>query len=201
MKEFKIFEERFTWNKTKIINCIILAMMSVVIFMSLVLKIEKSSLQTSLLIFSFIAFLIGMGFRLLGFNRIQQLQGKFTGNFIIQKEGIRINDSEINFENIKNIEITGVDWVGLRNTNYLLSYNYENGLSNGTKNYLIIEYNNQKQKIQFQQNYACGFREVEDVIKYYYINGKIGYLNCVDILCLNKKEEWDAFKSLKKHYR
>ena len=173
-------------------------MMSVVIFMSLVLKIEKSSLQAILLIFSFIAFLIGMSFRLLGFNRIQQLQGKFIGNFIIQKEGIRINDSEIDFENIKNIEITGVDWVGLRKTNYSLSYNYENGLSNGTKNYLCIEYNNQKQKIQFQQNYACEFGEIEDVIKYYYINGKIGYLNCVDILCLNKKDEWDAFKSLKK---
>lgn len=172
-------------------------MMSVAIFMSLVLKIEKSSLQTFLLIFSFIAFLVGMGFRLSGFNKIQQLQGKFTGNFIIQKEGIRINNSEINFENIKNIEITGVDWVGLRNTNYLLSYNYENGLSNGTKNYLTIEYNNQKQKIQFQQNYACEFGEIEDVIKHYYVNGKIGYLNCVDILCLDKKVDWEAFKRLK----
>ena len=201
MKEFKIFEKRFVWTRTNTINFVIVILVLIILFISLILKIEKSTLLTSLLLTVLAFYFIGLSLKLTNFNRVQQLQGKLTGKFFFEKDYIQINELRINLDIIKKIEITGVDWVGLRNTNYLLSYNYENGLSNGTKNYLLIEFNdNKKQKIQFQQNDACEFKEIEEVIKHYYVNNKIGYLNCVDILCLSEQKEWNEFKNLKKHY-
>lgn len=196
MKEFKIFEKRFVWTRTNTINFVIVILVLIILFISLILKIEKSTLLTSLLITVLAFYFIGLSLKLTNFNRVQQLQGKLTGKFFFEKDYIQINELRINLDIIKKIEITGVDWVGLRNTNYLLSYNYENGLSNGTKNYLLIEFNdNKKQKIQFQQNDACEFEEIEEVIKHYYTNNKIGYLNCVDILCLSEKKQRNEFKN------
>ena len=200
MKEFNIFEKQFVWTRTNIINCIILILVLIILFTSLILKIEKSIFLTYLLIITFIFYLIGLTLKFINFNQIQQLKGKLSGKFIFEKDYIQINEKRINLEEIKKIEISGVDWIGLRSTNYILYYNYENGLSNGTKNYLIIEYNNNtKLKIQFQQNNACEFKEIKEVIKHYYINNKIEYLNCVDILCLSDQKEWNEFKNLNKH--
>ncbi|MFC4817410.1 hypothetical protein [Flavobacterium sp. GCM10023249] len=201
MKEFKIFEKQFVWTRTNTINFVIVILVLIILFISLILKIEKSTLLTSLLLTVLAFYFIGLSLKLTNFNRVQQLQGKLTGKFFFEKDYIQINELRINLDIIKKIEITGVDWVGLRNTNYLLSYNYENGLSNGTKNYLLIEFNdNKKQKIQFQQNDACEFKEIEEVIKHYYVNNKIGYLNCIAILCLSEQKEWNEFKNLNEHY-
>ena len=202
MKEFKIFEKQFVWTRTKIINSIILVLVLIILFVALILKIEKSTFLNILLFLIFTLYFIGMSLKLSNMNRVQELQGRLTGKFVFEKDYIQINELKINIEDIKRIEISGVDWIDLRNSNYLLDFNYENGLSNGTKNYLLIEYinDNQKQKIQFQQNDACEFNEIEDVIKHYYINNKIGYLNCVDILCLSEQKQWNEFKNLNKHY-
>ncbi|MFC7773661.1 hypothetical protein [Flavobacterium sp. GCM10027622] len=201
MKEFKIFEKQFVWTRTNTINFVIVILVLIILFISLILKIEKSTLLTSLLLTVLAFYFIGLSLKLTNFNRVQQLQGKLTGKVFFEKDYIQINELRINLDIIKKIEITGVDWVGLRNTNYLLSYNYENGLSNGTKNYLLIEFNdNKKRKIQFQQNNACEFKEIEEVIKHYYVNNKIGYLNCVAILCLSEQKEWNEFKNLNEHY-
>ncbi|MBP6183163.1 hypothetical protein [Flavobacterium sp.] len=174
--------------------------MLIILFISLIIKIEKSTHLTFLLITVFAFYLIGIFLKFMNFNRVQQLKGKLTGNLIFEKDYIQINENKISLENIKKIEITGVDWVGLRNTNYLLSYNYENGVSNGIENYLLIEYNNNtNQKIQFQQNDACEFDEIQEIIKHYYINNKIDYLNCVDILCMSEQNQWKEFKNLNKN--
>lgn len=195
MKEFRIFEKRFVWTRSNIINFVILILVLIILFISLILKIEKSIFLTSLLLAVLAFYFVGLSLKLANINRVQQLQGRLTGKFILEKDYIQINELRINLDNIKKIKITGVDWIGLKNTNYLLGYNYENGLSNGTKNYLLIEYSdNKKQKIQFQQNDACEFKEIEEIIKHYYVNNKLGYLNCVDILCLSEQKEWNEFK-------
>jgi hypothetical protein len=202
VKEFKIFEKQFVLTRTKIINSIILVLVLIILFVALILKIEKSTFLNILLFLIFTLYFIGMSLKVSNMNRVQELQGSLTGKFVFEKDYIQINELRINIESIKKIEISGVDWIGLRNSNYLLDFNYENGLSNGTKNYLLIEYNNdnKKQKIQFQQNDACEFKEIEEVIKHYYINNKIGYLNCVDVLCLSEQKQWNEFKNLNNHY-
>ena len=170
-------------------------MISVCFLMFLLFQIEKSSIQTYLLTLSLILTLIGYGLKLNGFYKIQQLQGKFTGSLIFQKEYIEINNQIININETKKIEIEGIDWYGFQTTNYLLTYNYENGLSNGIKNYLTLTLiNNQKMKIQFQKNYPCEFSEIKDIIKHYYKNDKIYLSNCLQILCLDTKEKVDNFE-------
>lgn len=168
------------------------------IITSEVFKIEQ---PTFLLVLAFVLFLTGASLKLINFYNVEQLNGKLNGKLILDKNYIQINSKKINLDEIKKIEITGTDWIGLRSTNYIIDYNYENGLSNGTENYLIIELINKSSlKIQFQKNKACEFKELEDIIKHYYIQNKIGYLNCVDILCLSDPKQWSEFKNLNKHY-
>jgi hypothetical protein len=198
LKKFKIFEKHFVWTRTKIINLIILILISIFILSTEVIKIEK---PTFLLIFVFVLYLIGLSLKIINFTNIEQLKGKLSGYFILDKNYIKINERIYNLEEIKKIEITGVDWIGLRNTNYILDFNYENGLSNGTENYLILEFINKSiLKVQFQRNNACEFKEIEHIIKHYYVKNKIGYLNCVDILCLSDSKQWSEFKQQNKHY-
>ena len=199
MKHFNIFEEKFVWTRTRIINYTILIIFLGVASIALIFKIEKSPIFNFLLILCFFLYLIGGFLKFKGINQNEQLKGKLNGKIIFEKEYIVINDQKINLSDIKKIEIEGVDWLDLRKTNYLLGFNYENGLSNGTKNYLSIEFSdNKKQKIQFQLNDACEFKEIEEVIKHYYINNKIEYLNCVNILCLSEQNQWNEFKNLNK---
>lgn len=199
MKAFKIFERNFVWTRTIIINSIILVLVLIILFISLILKIEKSSLLFTLSILIFASYLIGVILKLGNINRIQQLKGKITGELIFTEEYIKVNEMIIILDDINKIEISEVDWYGLRKSNYLLDYNYEGGLSNGVDNLLKIEYrNNTKQKIQFQKLSACEFKEIEEIIKKYYINNKIGYLNCVDILCLSDPKQYNEFKNLSK---
>lgn len=152
MKDFKIFEKQYVWTRTNIINCIILVLVLIILFISLILKIEKSTYLTSLLFLVFASYFIGMSLKLSNMNRVQQLQGSLTGKFVFEKDYIQINELRVNIESIKKIEISGVDWIGLQNSNYLLDFNYENGLSNGTKNYLLIEYNNDNKNRKFNFN-------------------------------------------------
>ena len=163
--------------------------------MFLLFHIEKSSIQTYLLTLSLILMMIGYGFKLNGFYKIQQLQGNYIGSLIFCNEYIEINKTKINLDDIEKIEITGVDWYGLQTGNYVLAYYYENGLSNGIENHLIIKLNdNKKIKVQFQKSYACEFTEIEPIIKYYYKTDKMYLSNCAEILCLDTKEKVDKFE-------
>ena len=133
-----------------------------------------------------------------GFTKIKQLPGNLTGSLIFRKESIEINRTQIRLNDIKKIEIEGVDWYGLQTSNYLLGYSYENGLSSGTENFVHIDFHNhEKQTIQFQKIYASEFEEIRDVIKHYYVSGKMGYLNCLEILNPMTNEQKQELKNLK----
>lgn len=147
-------------------------------------------------------FIIGSFFKLNGFYDVERLRGDFIGFFELKENEILIqqNSSQeiIKTEDIKKIEISGVDWNGLRTSNYLFEFSYENGLSNGTKNFLEIELKNkQKTKLRFEQLNACQFTKVRPIIENYYKKGIISYVNSIDVLCLKNKKEWEEFKSLK----
>lgn len=196
---FRIFNPEFTWTRTRIINSIILLLFLIILFDNNIYQINITVLLLVVILFLFI---IGFFFKLNGFNDVESLKGDFIGFFEFKEDEILIqkhfSQEIIKTEHIKKIEISGVDWNGLRTSNYLFEFNYENGLSNGTKNFLEIELkSNQKIKLQFEQLDACQFKKIRPIIEIYYKRGIISYLNSSDILCLNNKKEWEEFKSLK----
>lgn len=196
MKEFKIFEKHFVWTRTYKVNLALIILAGIAFLLSW--KLKESSFVGITLFAVLLLYLWAIGTKIFSLYSIKQLKGSFTGSIIFDMNYIQIKDEKINFTDIKDIEIKGVDWFGMEEFNSRDIFVYENGLSNGIGNFLVIQLMDKKKyKVQFQRKSACEFKEIEVVIKHYYINNKIGYLNCVDILCLENRKEWDEFKSLK----
>lgn len=195
MKEFKIFEKHFVWTRTWKINVALCSLLVVTFVLSRLLG--NPFVVGNLLLISLILFIAGGALKFWNMYEVKQLKGSLTGILVFEKEYIQIKEERVSFDSIEFIEIIGVDWVGL----YAYSYgdiDYENGLSNGTDNSLIIRFKDKKvRKIRFQMHSACEFQEIEEVIKHYYINNYIGYLNAVDLICLEKRKEWEELKALK----
>lgn len=196
LKEFEIFEKHFVWTRTYKVNLALIILAGIAFLLSW--KLKESSFLGIILFAMLLLYLWAMGTKIFSLYSIKQLKGSFTGNIIFDMNCIQIKDEKIILADIKNIEIKGVDCFGMEIFNFLDGFEYENGLSNGVENFLIIQLmDNKKHKVQFQKKSACELKEIEVVIKHYYNNNKMGYLNCVDILCLENRKEWDEFKSLK----
>ncbi len=196
---FRIFNPKFTWTRTRIINTISLSLFAVILFDNYIYQINISVLLLVVILFLFIT---GSFFKINGLYDVEKLKGNFVGFFELKENEILIQQDSsqeiIKTEDIKKIEISGVDWNGLRTSNYIFEFSYENGLSNGTKNFLEIELKNkQKIKLRFEQINACQFTKIRPIIENYYKKGIISYVNSIDVLCLKNKKEWEEFKSLK----
>ena len=198
VKIFKIFKPKFTWTRTKIIN---LSMATILLFECMVtwgIGLNNNTFTSFSLIVAFILLIYGIALKIYGLSKIEKLKGSLNGNIEFNIESIKINGTIFDLNTIQKIEISGVDWLGMDLNNQRQGFNYENNLSNGIENFLTIYFcDNSKIRVQFQQQYALEFREIQNIITHYYVNGKIGYLNCVDILGLDKKDDWNAFKKLK----
>ncbi|WP_299823923.1 hypothetical protein [uncultured Pontibacter sp.] len=141
-------------------------------------------------------FICGMVIKLFSLGKYKPLYGKLSGEIHFLKDSIRIQEEIIPIDKVEKIEFKGSDWLGLFEPN---RFSLENGLSNGTKNWLIVYLNDSSQrKIRFQKFEACQLALFQEVLLEYYVNGKISYLQMVDNLCLETPEEWNRLKSLKK---
>lgn len=198
MKTFNIFKPKFTWTKTKIINVSILGLVLLYMLYITVLGFSQNTFTTSLLIIAFMLFIVGLYFKIIGLGEIEQLKGTLTKGLVFDIEFIKVEEHVFNIDDIKKIEILEVDWVGMNLYNQRQGFHYENSLSNGVDNYLtIIFLDNSILKVRFQKQDEMEFQDIKEIITNYYIQGKIGYLNCVDILGIEKKSEWEAFKKLR----
>jgi hypothetical protein len=200
LKEFKVFRRKFTWTKTKIINYTILTCWTIVAISIGFFKYENSIFVLFLIIFPMFLFSIGTILKWTGFKKREQLQGFFSGVLIFEKDFISLNNNKILLEDIRSIEISNNDWLDKKKYNYYLDFNYENDLSCGVSNCLIIELlNNEVIKTNFLQENWDGndFVEIQDVITYYYVAKKMGYLNAIEVLRLTVKSDYEAFKKLK----
>lgn len=161
-------------------------------------KDQFSFFKVILIIITPLLYLIGIVLKLQGINRFQQLKGIFTGKLIIEKQRIIVNDRVILLDEIQIITIEGNDCKGSNHFQYYLDFDYENSLSQGVNNFLKIRLlSGENLKIQFQHKKENDFIEIQQIITHYYIHNKIEYLNCVDLLGLNSKSQWEAFKKLK----
>lgn len=200
MKEFKIFKKHFVWTRTRIINYTILGVFALFYCIVEILK-SDNTIFLNIIIWAFLfLYISGIVLKIANLNAIPQLKGSLVGSLVFAEDYIEINNISVPLYQIKKIKIEAEDWVGSEGNSFFLDFDYENGLSNGTDNYLKIIYsNNQTQKIRFQRKKACEFKEMEQLIRLYYIQDKIDYLNCIDILCLTSPSDWNEFKELKKY--
>ncbi|MFC6997612.1 hypothetical protein [Rufibacter roseus] len=141
--------------------------------------------------------LYGIACAMLGIGRYKPLKGKLNGSITFEHDSITIAEKTITIDLITKINFEGTDWLGLYKRNGLTEY-FENSLSQGVQNYLILHLSDgQIIKTQFQLLDACGLQEMEDEIKSYYLKDKISYLQAVDLLGLSSQDKWNDLKRLK----
>lgn len=131
-------------------------------------------------------------------NKYRPLEGKLDGYIIFEKDVIRIDTVNYNLGDIASIEFKGRDYLGLEIGYSSMSNYFEEPLSQGVDNTLVLQMNDGRSvKTKFQVLKSCEFREIEDVMLHYYLNDKLSYLQTVEVLGLSSQEEWNRLKELK----
>ena len=132
-------------------------------------------------------FIIGLLVSLVGIGKVKPLYGKIIGYISFTENEITVGEKVIQVAEIKKIEFEGVDWLGLF-IGYQ-TFSFENKLSNGTKNWMIIKTNSTIIKVRFQKLNACELSRFKEELMEYYNQGKISYLQLIDNLCISSEEE------------
>jgi len=128
---------------------------------------------------------------------VKPIAGKLEGTIRFEEEGIYLAEVYHIMEDIKKIEFQGLDWQGLFEHATFCDY-YDNRLSNGSSNKLIMEMADGKKIItRFVKLYACELADVKPVFISYYLKEKIGYLQLIDNLCISNPEEQKELKRMK----
>lgn len=141
------------------------------------------------------AFIFGLMISFFGVGKTKPLSGKIIGYINFTKEEITIGQKVIEITKINKIEFEGVDWLGLHEG--YQTFSFENKLSNGTKNWIIINTESAVIKVRFQKNEGCELSKFQEEFMEYYKLGKISYLQLIDNLCINSTEQQKELKSSK----
>jgi hypothetical protein len=133
---------------------------------------------------SFTIFAIGGILKVIGISKARPLYGKIAGELSFSFTEICIDSRTIAIRDITKIEFKGRDWLGL----YDRQLSFENCLSNGTKNWLVLYLSDSIVEVRFQKYDACSLNACSDEFISYYRAGKIHWLQLVDNLCLKDPE-------------
>ncbi|WP_276498082.1 hypothetical protein [Pontibacter litorisediminis] len=178
---------------------IIYSAVALLLFLSFILQElgfdHNTAIYDSVVYLALFCFICGMVIKLFSLGKYKPLYGKLVGGITFEKESVGIHGATISIDKITKLEFEGSDWIGLYEHN---RFSFENGLSNGTKNWLIIHLvDSSQRRIRFQKYEACQLVRFKEVLLDYYVKGKISYLQIVDNLCLETPEEWNTLKSMK----
>lgn len=197
----RLFKPKFTFSRTRKINYICLLLISCIWLDVFVLESKHSYMYFILFLVCAALTIIGSLFRLNNLKEIKQPQGDFIGQISLDFEEIIVRTSvkeQIKIRDIKNIDINIRSIKGQYDGYSTSKFYYENGLSNGTENFIIMVLNNGIiKKYQFEYIPEISFLLNQKLIEHYYKIGIMDYLNCVDILGLDKREDWEKFKKLR----
>ena len=200
MKQFSIYIKptSFYWTRTLIIYILWILIIFAIFLLKVLIDIPNSHKALDFLLYISYGLIFYSGFcAFLGMVKYKPIRGELNGFITFSQDTVTIAAREFAIDDIKKIEFQGVDWHGLYEYNGPAEY-FENRLSQGVKNTLILYLNNGKIiKTQFQKLQACDLKEIEDVIICYYLKGKISYLQTVDNLCYSNPSEWEYLKKLK----
>ena len=129
------------------------------------------------------------------FNEIEKLNGKITGVFELFPDKIILNNQIIFITDVTNLNINLTDYKGKRFIG--LANTWFPSLSNGFGNSVSIHLKTtEKIEAHFEQKYEGEFViKTKDILIDYYKNGKLSFLNLLDILEIEDYDEIQAFKN------
>lgn len=196
MKKFSIYEPNPLYlSRTLILYLIIIFLFASAIITQKIYGTHENIVFQTLIFLALGIFIFGLSISVFGMRKTKPLYGKIIGYINFTKEEITIGKKVIKITKIQKIEFEGVDWLGLFEG--YQTFSFENKLSNGTKNWIIIYTESSVIKVRFQKNGACELSELKEEFMEYYKLGKISYLQLIDNLCINSKEEQKELKSKK----
>ena len=196
MKKFSIYEPNPLYlSRTLILYLIIIFLFASAIITQKIYGTHENIVFQTLILLALGIFIFGLSISVFGMRKTKPLYGKIIGYINFTKEEITIGKKVIKITKIQKIEFEGVDWLGLFEG--YQTFSFENKLSNGTKNWIIIYTESSVIKVRFQKNGACELSELKEEFLEYYKLGKISYLQLIDNLCINSKEEQKELKSKK----
>lgn len=201
-KQFSIYKPYgFYWTRTFISYAFIAGVVLLILTLKHLVGVPQSHPIYSYLSFAIV--LPGIYHLLLSVlvvNKYRSLKGTLEGHIIFSKDAIEIGDIVYPLSAIRYIVFEGTDWLGDERTDRGFSNFFENTLSQGVDNTLMLHLlDGQVVRTRFQKLFACELRNVEDTILHYYLHNKLTYLQTVDALCMRDKEEQRNLKELKLH--
>jgi len=127
-------------------------------------------------------------------SKQKTLRGILEGDLVFNNGSITINDDEYLLDDIKKIGFTHFnDYLGKKQSDK--SY-YNDGVSNGVENTVILTLKKGKNiECHFQQQYRYQLREIRQQLVKYHNEGKLHFLNLIDILGI---EDYNAIQIFKK---
>jgi hypothetical protein len=181
---------KFFWSNNKIILVIFLISLSISLFNKTYIHYKENIINDVFVAIIMICLLAGTAAKL---NSKHPLNGKLIGFVIFKLKSIQIGKEIFEIENIEKIEISNKDYYKKHPSSNGGNFNsmFSNGIDNTIKLYFISG----KQLIfNFQQNTKNELITEKEKLISYTLNGKLHFLNLIDILGIYKYEEIQEFK-------
>jgi len=194
MQRFAIFEKtkKFYWSNNRIIYPIIFGCIGI-LYLKQKLGFERSFFDEFVIGIFVLTFFIGIVLSIRGFGKPDPLRGRLNGFITFEKEKIIFDQQIFRLEEFKKIEITNNDYYGRIKSSS--KGNFNSTRSNGVDNKIEITFCNGEKKIFYFELYNSNdLEKVKEELINYYLNGKLHFLNLIDVLGITKYEEIQDFK-------
>ncbi len=184
--------KKFYWTANSIFSSIIFITALPVFIKILIFESSKlTTLDEILMVILCISFIIGI---VVGFSKIGKfvtLKGELNSELEFLFNSVKINEREILLEKVQKIEINAFDFKGAYASSKNLDGTFSNGVNNTIKIYLI---DGTKTEVFFQQIIENQIRNEKQNLINYCNQGKLHYLNLLEMLGINNYEEIQNFK-------
>ena len=192
MNEFKFdlfeHEDKIAFTRLHFILILIAFILSIILIYQLGLLNNSQCLA----ILGYLGIPLFSSFIIFTFYRwfkVEPYTGKFTGILTFTEDGIHFHEQYFSYEDIKAIDFIMGDYFKKKEV-FLLDY----GLSNGTKNFVIIKFLDYSLKLNFQLQYKSQNKRLEPLLIHLHKLNKISTLKVLSILDITNYKEIQNFR-------
>ncbi len=200
MYQFNIYKKssKICINRNHIIHMVLVFCFIVMIVKLLIFKSNKFSIFEAICFCITISTIfVGRILQIVYRNKFKKLNGNLESRLKLENDKILVDEIIYDLSEIEKLEFNCNDYKGLSTFEWFGNrVNYENGLSNGTNNSIMIKMNNNTTyTYYFQQQKENEICNAKSQLINYYNTGKLHFLNLIDTLGIKEYEEIQIFKS------